>query len=67
MVYEFRHPVPCITPLGDGFIWYMKQNGYLENDELTVILCEGGIIRHFTTDQVQIFHNETYQIKKKHE
>lgn len=36
----------------------------LENDQLTVILCEGGDVKHFTSDQVKVWHNETYGIKK---
>ena len=65
MIHEFKNPVPCTTPLGDGLVWYVKPNGYLENDELTVIMCDGGDIKHFTTSQVKIWHNETYEIKKK--
>lgn len=64
MIYEPIHPTPCITPLGDGYVWYIKQNGFLENDEVAVILEKGGTIRHFTTDQIKIWHNETYKIKK---
>lgn len=65
MIYEFKNPVPCVTPLGEGYVWYVKPNGILENDELTVILCDSGDIRHFTTNQVKIHSNSTYEIKKK--
>ena len=58
---------PCTTQLGDALIWYVKSNGYLENDELTCIMLDGGIIKHFNTSQVRIWHNETYEIKKKSE
>lgn len=64
MIYEPTHPISCHTPLGDGYVWYIKINGFLENDEVTVILNDGGIVRHFTTDQIKIWHNETYKIKK---
>ena len=64
MIYEPTHPIPCITPLGDGIVWYIKTNGFLENDEVTVILNDSGIVRHFTTNQINIWHNETYKIKK---
>lgn len=53
-----------MTPLGEGWIWYIKDNGMFENDEVTVILMEGGGIRHFTTDQIKIYQNMTYDIKK---
>ena len=64
MIYEPNHPTPCVTPLGDGYVWYIKSNGFLENDEITVILCNSGEVKHFTTDQIKIWHNETYKIKK---
>lgn len=65
MIHECNKPIPCTTPLGNGWVWYIKENGMFENDELTVVLFDGGIIKHFTTDQVKIWHNETYDIKKK--
>lgn len=58
-------PIPCVTELGDGLILYIKSNGFLENDEVTVVLLEDGSVKHFTTAQIKIFHNETYSIKKK--
>lgn len=64
MIYEPRHLVPCVTPLGDGYVWYIKSNGFMENDEVTVILCNGGEVKHFTTEQIRIWHNGTYGIKK---
>ena len=64
MIYEPSHPTPCTTPLGDGIVWYIKSNGFLENDEVTVILENGGLVKHFTTDQIRIWNNGTYKIKK---
>ena len=64
MIYEPRNPTPCTTPLGDGYVWYIKQNGMLENDEVTVILNDGGEVKHFTTSQIKIWHNQTYRILK---
>lgn len=58
-------PIPCVTELGDGLILYIKSNGFLENDEVTVVLLEDGSVKHFTTAQIKIYHNETYSIKKK--
>lgn len=58
-------PIPCVTELGDGVILYITSNGFLENDELTVVLLEDGSIKHFTTAQVKIWCNQTYGIKKK--
>lgn len=64
MVFEPKNPIPCVTPLGDAYILYIKTNGFLENDEVTCVINDGSI-RHFTTDQIKIWHNETYGIKKK--
>jgi hypothetical protein len=58
------YPVPCITPLGDGIIFYITSNSFLENDEITVILTDGGHIKHFTSQDVTVWHNSTYGIKK---
>lgn len=65
MIHEFNSPIPCVCPLGDGYVLYVKSNGMLENDEFCVILCEGGDIRHFISVDIKIFHNSTYGINKK--
>jgi len=65
MIFEPRDPTPCTTPLGDAFIFYIKTNGLAENDEVTVILMDGGEVKHMTTKQIKIWHNDTYEIKKK--
>jgi len=64
MVFEPKNPIPCVTPLGDAYILYIKINGFLENDEVTCVLISDGAIRHFTTDQLKIWKNETYKIIK---
>lgn len=64
MIHECHKPVPCTTPLGDGYIFYITENGWLESDELTVILTKDGSIRHFSTEQVRIWYNATYGISK---
>jgi hypothetical protein len=55
-------PIPVTTPLGDGYILYITPNGFLENDEITVVLSNGGEIRHFSSDQVRVWKNSTYGI-----
>lgn len=55
-------PIPVTTPLGDGYILYITRGGMLENDEITVVLSNGGEIRHFTSDQVRVWKNSTYEI-----
>jgi hypothetical protein len=65
MIYEPINLTSCVTPLGDGYVWYIKSNGFMENDEVAVILMNGGEVKHFTTSQIKIWHNATYGIKKK--
>jgi hypothetical protein len=55
-------PIPVTTPLGDGYILYITPNGFLENDEITVVLSNGGEIRHFSSDKVRVWKNSTYGI-----
>ena len=57
-------PISVVTPLGDGYILYITPNGFLENDEITVALCNGGEIKHFSSDQVKVWKNSTYGINK---
>lgn len=64
MIHECNTPVPCTTPLGDGYVWYIQAGGLMENDCYTVILLNGGDVKHFTSDQIRVWHNETYGIKK---
>lgn len=56
--------MPCTTPLGDGYIWYITESGTWENDLYTVVLLKGGEVKHFTSDQVKMWTNETFGIKK---
>lgn len=64
MIHECKKPIPCTTPLGDAYIWYIKDNGQFENDEYCCVLLTGGSIKHFLSDQVQIWTNATYGIQK---
>lgn len=65
MIHECKRPMPCTTPEGDGYIWYITSGGMFENDEYTVILCSDGTVKHFNSGQVKIWFNATYGIEKK--
>jgi hypothetical protein len=65
MIHEFNNPIPVITDLGDGYIIYVTSGGTFENDIFTVVLEDGGTIRHFRSDQVKVHQNLTFDIKKK--
>ena len=62
MVHEFRSPIPVTTPLGKGFAIYVDSSGTFENDIWTVALKDGGRIQHFTSIQLTIDANGTFEI-----
>ena len=64
MVTFSPYPIPVTTPLGDGYLLYVKSNNMFENDEFAIVLSNGGDIKHFNSSQVKIWHNATYDIKK---
>jgi hypothetical protein len=62
---EFKKPIPVVTENGEnGYAIYVESSGMFENDIWCVVLCEGGIIRHFNTSQLKIYNNSTFQINK---
>lgn len=64
----FDIPIPVIIKEGDkeieGYAIYAESGGQYENDCWTCVQLEGGVIRHYTTDQLRIYKNSTYGIKK---
>lgn len=64
MIIFCPYPTPCSTPLGDGYVWYFKDNGMFENNEYCCVMCEDGSLKHFLGDQITIWFNSTYGIKK---
>lgn len=62
---EFRKPIPVVVEGNkDGYAIYVSDSGTFENDIWCVVHCDGGIVRHYNTSQIRIFHNETFDIKK---
>jgi hypothetical protein len=35
-----------------------------ENDTWCVVLCDGGIVRHYTTSQIRVHFNATFGIRR---
>jgi hypothetical protein len=65
MMMQFTIPIPIVTEKGEeGYAIYVESSGMFENDIWCVVLCEGGIIRHFSTSQIKIHKNATFDIKK---
>jgi len=65
VIYQFNTPIPVVTSDGqDGYAIYVESSGMFENDVWCVVLCNGGIIRHYNTSQLRVHHNATFEIKK---
>ncbi len=62
---EFRNPIPVVTLDGkDGYAIYVSNSGTYENDIWCVVLCDGGQIRHYRSDQIHMYFNATFGITK---
>lgn len=58
---RFKDPVPVVVE-GDkeGYAIYVQSGGTFENDIWCVAHCEGGVVRHYRTDQIRIHTNGTF-------
>ena len=64
-IHEFKNPIPVIVEeCLEGYAIYVESGGSFENDFWCVVLCSGGIIRHYATDQIKIHKNATLKIEK---
>ena len=62
---EFKNPIPVIVEESkDGYAIYVTNSGIFENDIWCVVLCDGGYVRHYRSDQIKIHSNSTFNIKK---
>jgi|TARA_R110000782_G_scaffold270273_1_gene370175 hypothetical protein len=62
---EFKKPIPVIVEGNkEGYAIYVTNSGTFENDIWCVVHCDGGIVRHYSSDQIKIYKNETFKIKK---
>ena len=65
MMLEFKNPIPVVVEGSkDGYAIYVTNGGTFENDIWCVVLCDGGIVRHYATDQIKIYANSTFGINK---
>jgi hypothetical protein len=61
---EFKQPIPVVVEENkSGYAIYVSNSGMFENDVWCVVLCDGGVVRHYTTDQIKIYYNRTFEIK----
>lgn len=62
---EFSNPIPVVVEGNkNGYAIYVTNGGSFENDIWCVVLCEGGIVRHYRSDQIKIYFNLTLDIQK---
>jgi hypothetical protein len=65
MILEFKKPIPVIVEENkEGYVLYVNDSGMFENDIWCVVLCESGLVKHYRTDQIRIYQNLTFDIKK---
>ena len=65
MMLEFQNPIPVVVEESkEGYAIYVTNGGQFENDIWCVVLCEGGIVRHYRSDQIRVHYNGTLNIKK---
>jgi hypothetical protein len=65
MMLEFKNPIPVVVENNkEGYAIYVTNSGIFENDMWCVVLCEGGIVRHYRSDQIKIHNNSTLGIEK---
>jgi hypothetical protein len=63
---EFKNPIPVIVE-GDieGYAIYVTNGGTWENDIWCIVHCDGGIVRHYLSNQIKIYKNGTFEINDK--
>jgi hypothetical protein len=62
-IHEFNKPIPVVLQDGsEGWALYVKCSGMFENDEWCVVHCDGGHVRHYLSNQIKIYQNQTFDI-----
>lgn len=62
---EFKNPIPVIVEENkEGYAIYVTSGGTFENDIWCVVLCDGGNVRHYRSDQIKFYNNLTFDITK---
>lgn len=62
---EFKQPIPVIVEENkEGYAIYVSNSGMFENDIWCIVLSDGGIVKHYRSDQIKIHFNGTFNIKK---
>jgi hypothetical protein len=65
---QFNKPIPVVVEKSkEGYAIYVTDSGTYENDIWCVVHCDGGIVRHYRSDQIRICQNKTFDIIKQEE
>jgi hypothetical protein len=65
---QFNKPIPVVVEESKkGYAIYVTDSGTYENDIWCVVHCDGGIVRHYRSDQIRICQNKTFDIIKQEE
>ncbi len=65
MMMQFTIPIPVVVEEDkDGYAIYVESSGMFENDIWCIVLCDGGVVKHYNTSQIKIYKNATFEIKK---
>ena len=66
MIHEFNNPIPVVVESDkNGYAIYVRDGGTFENDVWCVVHCDGGVVRHYRSDQIKIYYNATFCVSKK--
>lgn len=62
---QFNIPIPVVIKETKevGYAIYVQSGGQWENDIWCICLVEGGIVRHYLSEQILIYKNATFGIK----
>ena len=63
MIQQLDPPIPVDTPLGSGFALVLIDYGMNLNTCWIVALRHSRIIKHFTSEQLKLSANYTYDVK----
>jgi hypothetical protein len=63
MIHEFDRTFPVWTPHGYGWPIYVQAMSGFANDIWCVAAEDGGHIRHYRSDQIQVLPNGTLDIE----
>ncbi len=62
MITPLPHPIPVLTPLGEGLVLYVRDNGPMANDTWLVALDDGRFL-HFLNSDCTSVGNATFGIR----